>query len=234
MPFILGGRYPVKSDLPKFSMELQGSLCWSMSSVMVDYLTRKDCNSCGPKAELVEQVLAGQTEFVKQTNNWNWSCSNDGRANLEKVLKTYPRHCRRHRFDYGWQSQTWSTSISTTECGNDFDSPKQPIHLAMVGLSMWQCGSATSSNKDRQILRKTNQKKSIQGLMSLTVAYLKLRRNINTNNAQRWILYHRCDQDFREAGRKLEPIRLQRLWWKSLGLTTAWPLRQQKASASSH
>ena len=42
----------------------------------------------GHKAELVEQVLAGQTDFVKQTEQLGTGhCGNDGRASLGRSLK---------------------------------------------------------------------------------------------------------------------------------------------------
>ena len=128
-------------------------------------------------------------------------------------------------------SNTWSTSISTTKMWQRFWQPKQLIHLAMAGLFVMTMRKyfALSSKKMRQIL-KNKSKKSIQGLMSLTMlAYLKLWRisiptmpKVNTIS-QMWSGFSEKQE------RKLEPIRSKTLM-KVSGLTTAWPLRQQKAS----
>ena len=54
-------------------------------------------------------------------------------------------------------------------------------------------------------------------------------KNINTNNAQGEYYITDVIGIFREAGEKLEPIR-SKILMKVSGLTTALPLRQQKAS----
>ena len=54
-------------------------------------------------------------------------------------------------------------------------------------------------------------------------------KNINTNNAQGEYYITDVIGIFREAGEKLGPIR-SKILMKVSGLTTAWPLQQQKAS----
>ena len=130
----------MKSDLPKVLHKVAGiSMLEHVFRSVGAISPEKTVTVVGHKAELVEQVLAGQTEFVKQTEQLG-----TGHAVMmaEPVLEGLEGHTL----------------------------------VVMAGLSvmtMQKCFELLSK-KMRQIL-KNKSKKSIQGLMSLTMrASLKL------------------------------------------------------------
>ena len=71
----------MKSDLPKVLHKVAGiSMLEHVFRSVGAISPEKTVTVVGHKAELVEQVLAGQTNRTIG----NWSCGNDGRASLER------------------------------------------------------------------------------------------------------------------------------------------------------
>ena len=168
----------MKSDLPKVLHKVAGiSMLEHVFRSVGAISPEKTVTVVGHKAELVEQVLAGQTEFVKQIEQLG-----TGHAVMmaEPVLKGLEGHTLviagdtplitgdslKHLIDFHINHKNVAT-ILTAEAANPF---------GMAGLfvmTMRKCFELLSK-KMRQIL-KNKSKKSIQGLMSLTMrAFLKL------------------------------------------------------------
>ena len=149
----------MKSDLPKVLHKVAGiSMLEHVFRSVGAISPEKTVTVVGHKAELVEQVLAGQTEFVKQTEQLG-----TGHAVMmaEPVLE-------------GLEGHTLVIAGDTPLITGESLKHLIDFHInhknAMVGLSvmtMRKCFES-SSKRMRQIL-KNKLKKSIQELMSLTM-----------------------------------------------------------------
>ena len=92
----------MKSDLPKVLHKVAGiSMLEHVFRSVGAIQPEKTVTVVGHKAELVEEVLAGQTEFVTQSEQLgNWSCGYDDRANLRRFVRSHLGHCRRYSFNH--------------------------------------------------------------------------------------------------------------------------------------
>ena len=168
----------MKSDLPKVLHKVAGiSMLEHVFRSVGAISPEKTVTVVGHKAELVEQVLAGQTEFVKQTEQLG-----TGHAVMmaEPVLEGLEGHTLviagdtplitgeslKHLIDFHINHKNVAT-ILTAEAANPFGYGRIVRNDNAEVLRIVE-------QKMRQIL-KNKSRKSIQGLMSLTMrASLKL------------------------------------------------------------
>ena len=163
----------MKSDLPKVLHKVAGiSMLEHVFRSVSAINPEKTVTVIGHKAELVEQVLAGQTDFC--SSDWavgNWSCRYDGRACFGKFDWSDAGHCWWHSFDYRRKPEKpdWLSYQPQERC--DYPGQqKQTILLVMVGLcviNMAKCWKLSSKRTLRTLSNKS--RKSILGLTSLTM-----------------------------------------------------------------